>query len=127
MGDQQQPPQQLKQQPLQQPQQQLAAAQNVPPPHRSGKHEQDGWTYIRKKNSLLLMCNFTFAVNAHSVLPDCQGNQIYILSCGNQDGKVFRVPILYSDLDTLKKISSKINYFKTGFDALLHLDVAEKY
>ena len=102
--------------------------QNDPPalvPHRFEKHEHEGSTYIRKKNDLRLMCNFTFKVNAHSVLPDSKGNQLFILACGNQDGRIFKVPITYSDLDTLSKIVTKIERFKTGFDALLHLDVAK--
>ena len=102
--------------------------QNNPPPlvpHRYQKHEHEGSTYIRKKNELKLMCNFTFSVNAHSVLPDANGNQLFILACGNQDGRIFKVPITYADLDNLSKIVAKIERFKTGFDALLHLDVAK--
>ena len=110
------------------PPQPVPPAQNIPAPllpRRYTKHEHQGSTYIQKKNDLYLMCNFTFTVNAHSVLLDKLGNQVFVLSCGNQDDRIFRVPVTYSDLDTLSKTAAKIEKFKSGFDALLHLDVAK--
>ena len=114
MADQNPPPQQ--------------GGNNVPAPlvpRRYPKHEHDGSTFIQKKNDLRLMCNFTFKVNSHSLLLDRNGNQVFVLSCGSQDGRIFKVPITYADLDTLSKVCAKIERFKTGFDAVLHFEVAK--
>ena len=88
------------------------------------KLEIDNCTFIVHKKVQRLLCNFTFCVNAHSLILDNDGEQIYILACGTQDGNVFHVPISSPDTDSVEKISFKINRFKAGNNAVMHKKVA---
>ena len=73
------------------PQQPPDDPQNVIAPNRITKTEIDSSTYIKTKTGLRLMCNFTFRINTHSLIPDREGNKIYVLFCGTQDGRIFKV------------------------------------
>ena len=102
-----------------------APAPPEPIPGPPAKIEIDSATYVKGKKGLRLMTNFVFSVKAHSILNDKEGNRIYLLYCGTQEGRVFKVPITVDETDTLQKITSKISRFKTGFDAVIHAEEAK--
>ena len=96
-----------------------AQSPDVLAPMAMFKTEIDSSTYIRSKQGLRMLANFTFEIRAHSLIPDRDGNVIYVLYCGTQEGKVFKVPVTYKDTDNLEKICSKVNQFKSGYNACL--------
>ena len=89
------------------------------------KVEVDSSTYFRHKGGLRLISNFKFEVTAHSMLPDKSGSKLYLLDCVTEGANRFRVPLCYDEMDSLAKVTQKMNRFKAGNNAVLHQEAAK--
>ena len=78
------------------------------------KVEVDSSTYFRHKGGLRLISNFKFEVMAYNMLPDKSGSKLYLLDCVTEGANRFRVPLCYDKMDSLAKVTHKMNQFKAG-------------